>query len=99
VGRLDQLEEVAAINGVDLPYAGYCDAFGLPMDAPRPRRAKRVLIDSEPLSYARQAAREAGRPVPAVPRWGAVDTHFRWHDPMPAVDRLWRRARGRLGRR
>jgi predicted ATP-grasp superfamily ATP-dependent carboligase len=99
VGRLDQLEEVAAINGVNLPYAGYCDAFGLAIDSLRPGRAQRLLVDSERLRYARQAARASRTPLADFPRWRGVDTHFRWHDPLPALDRLWRLVRGRLGRR
>jgi D-aspartate ligase len=82
VGRTDYQEEVATLNGVNIPYAayraeiGYSDSFASSMRPPR------IWRDS--LSYLK--ARAAGAPDSASdvsPGAQVVDAYFRVDDPMP----------------
>lgn len=77
VGRTDHQEEIATLNGVNLPLAAYRDALGL---APLPMRAASLWGWRDPVGDAK--AREAGSArVPAkVP---LRDAYWRASDPLP----------------
>jgi predicted ATP-grasp superfamily ATP-dependent carboligase len=99
VGRTDYQEEIAVLNGVNIPYAAYCGALGLPLPKQFPRKRLRAWRD--PVGYAR--ARGAGAPDPIrrfSPNVKIYDAYFRVNDPMPylslklgAVHRRLKRAK------
>jgi D-aspartate ligase len=90
VGRTDQQEEIATLNGFNLPYLAYCYELGLPI-AHRPQSAA-------------VAWRESFRSIRIGSglRMRTYDGHWRLDDPLPAfaygVDLLLRAGR-RLVRR
>lgn len=57
VGRTDWQEEVASINGVNIPLAAYCYELGLPQ--PAPEGIRRPLTWIYPPSYLRSIIRSA----------------------------------------
>jgi len=97
VGRTDYQEEVATLNGVNIPFAAFCDAVGQPLPAPvavAPPRAWR-----DPIGYAR--ARMAGAPDPMLqfaPGIRIVDAYFRRDDAMPYVALKFQALKRRLSR-
>ena len=94
VGRTDWQEEIAALDGVNLPAIAYWIALG-------------VAPPSAPIAHAQR--RPAWRadfqfklPVGFRENLRIVDAHFRWNDPLPGmyyylhyrgVRRIWRRIR------
>lgn len=98
VGRIDQVEELAALNGINLPFAGYCDAVGEPIGPVHQHERPKTLIDAEALRYASQSAHERGETMLELSRWsgGVADTHFRINDPMPAISQVAARVRAKL---
>ncbi|MEO6923435.1 MAG: hypothetical protein ABI142_06385 [Bryocella sp.] len=95
IGRMDYQEEVATLNGVNLPYAAWCSELGLPFPAPAMRERPVVWrVRSEDV----QSAAAQGQPLHrGYPHGGQVaDALWRWDDPMPAVVQSWQRARRAL---
>lgn len=96
VGRTDYQEEVATLNGVNIPLAAYRAEIGLPqcpaIVSAKPRIWRDQIAD-------RQAAMQGGDSE--VDAWvgsgRVVDALWRPYDPMPAMDLLLRRiaTRGR----
>ena len=91
VGRSDYQEEVATLNGVNLPYAAYCVELGIPPDAasgwvkrPVAWRVRAedhwsAVVQNQP---ARRGFDGAGR---------ITDAWWRWSDPLPSLlQNLWR---------
>lgn len=84
VGRTDYQEEIATLNGVNIPFAAYCGALGRqfpPTTRVAPPRAWRD-------SNAYQKARAAGAPDPIMqiaPQSRVVDAYLRLDDPLPFV--------------
>jgi D-aspartate ligase len=82
VGRTDYQEEVAALNGVNIPLLTYCAEAGHTI--PKPVKNARVAVWRDPIgeANARQACRD-----PNADRLGSqgvvVDAYFRWNDPGP----------------
>jgi predicted ATP-grasp superfamily ATP-dependent carboligase len=109
VGRTDYQEEIAALNGVNIPFAAYRAELGL--TAPRPNTVSPPRAWRDPLGYAN--ARAAGVPDPMrqfSPNITVCDAYFRVDDPMPYIalkfqamrrrfTRLHRFAYGSLSRR
>lgn len=98
VGRTDYQEEVATLNGVNLPHAAWCAELGLPF--PTPSAGKRPVVwrvRSEDI----QSAAAQDQPLKrGYPRGGRVaDALWRWDDPMPAMVQNLRRVSSALGRR
>jgi predicted ATP-grasp superfamily ATP-dependent carboligase len=91
VGRTDFQQEVATINGVNLPLSAYCSECGLPVpdDVIMPDR---IWLDATTNRWSAQAQ----GPHPAFARYPAVDAHFRWNDPAPWLALQWDRVRQRL---
>jgi predicted ATP-grasp superfamily ATP-dependent carboligase len=76
VGRTDWQEEVATLNGVNIPLAAYRYELGLP---PLPTTETRNQVAWRS-TFAQRA------PVTLVkPNTRMIDGYFRWRDPMPAV--------------
>lgn len=97
VGRTDFQEEVATLHGVNLPFAAYCDALGIPDIGAATNGDRRVVWRehmSDTRSSSAQSAREAYWPTDAV----TVDALHRWRDPWPATAALVDRARQRMRR-
>lgn len=89
VGRTDYQEEIATLNGVNIPYAAYCGELGLP--APEAQlRAARGWRDA--VADARARAASPFSPLPGV---RVADAVWRLGDPMPAA----REAADRIGAR
>lgn len=86
VGRTDFQQEVATINGANLPYAAYCHECGLPAPA-----ANRV-----PPAIWREAttdrwSEQMQGPHPAFRRFPVRDAYFRRDDMRPWLDQQWNR--------
>lgn len=89
VGRTDFQEEIATLNGVNLPYAAYCGELGLPMPeahARTPRGWRDALADASARAVI-EFSPPAGVPV--------ADAVWRLGDPMPSLLEL----AGRIGDR
>jgi predicted ATP-grasp superfamily ATP-dependent carboligase len=109
VGRTEHLFALAAANGVNLPYIGYCDMAGLPRPEPRQRARPVKYLDWKRDRKAAGAYRKAGEFTLAQwlisLRGSGQYALFSWDDTGPwrshVVDRLgapWRVVR-RLIRR
>jgi len=102
VGRSDYQEEIAYLNGVNIPLAAYLDALGKGEAIQPQPKSQRAWRDS--VGYAQ--ARMAGSPdlLPTLsPNIKICDAMFRIHDPMPyiasKVYAMWRTiGSGRRGR-
>jgi predicted ATP-grasp superfamily ATP-dependent carboligase len=102
VGRTDYQEEVATLNGVNIPYAAYCGEIGRSFNQYNTDRLPQIWRDS--LSY--RKALTASAPDAAMqvsPRAKIVDAYFRAHDPLPYLrmkaEPVERRMKRWLGRR
>lgn len=91
VGRTDFQQEVATVNGNNIPYAAYCYECGLPV--PSVIREERTIW-REPVTD-RWSAQTQG-PHPAFREHRVCDGYFRWHDPGPWLELQWGRVKGRL---
>lgn len=84
VGRSDYQEEIATLNGANIPFAAYCGELGLP--APPRAKVDPPRAWRDPVGYAK--ARMAGAPDPIrqlSPSIRICDAYFRFHDPMPYI--------------
>lgn len=100
-GRTDYQEEVATLNGINIPLAAYRYEAGLP-PLPLPGRVSPARIWRDPQADkwslqengGKQDARSAGDKV--------MDAYLRWNDPRPWADLMCQRIaallRARLGR-
>lgn len=102
VGRTDYQEEIATLNGTNLPYAAWCGEIGNAWPPARTVRPPRVWRDLN----AYRNARAAGAPDPlasVAPNARVVDAYFRPGDLLPyvsmALEPVRRRARRLLGAR
>jgi D-aspartate ligase len=86
VGRTDFQQEVATINGVNLPYLAYCHECGLP--APTVERM-RTAIWREPTTD--RWSEQIQGPHPAFRRFEVQDAYFRRNDLRPWLDYQWNR--------
>lgn len=96
VGRTDYQEEVATLNGVNIPLAAYKAEFGLPHEPGRIRKSPLIWRDR----MADIQSKELGGGVdPWHPEQaGTADSLWRATDPMPAIAPLAHRATRRLRR-
>jgi len=82
VGRTDYQEEIATLNGVNLPYAVYCAEIGRAYRPTASVRPPRVWRDLE--SYRKACAAGAiDRALEISPDAKIVDALYRANDPMP----------------
>ena len=94
IGRTDYQEEVATLNGVNLPYAAWCSEIGVTCPAPasmtRPR-VWRVRSEDEQSAAAQKHTSRQG-----FEGAGVVDALWRWSDPLPGLVQNARRAQRAL---
>jgi D-aspartate ligase len=90
VGRTDYQEEVATINGNNLPFAAYCYECGLP--APEVS-LKAPTIWREPTSD-RWSEQKQGAHL-AFTKHKVIDAYFRWNDMRPWMSMQWARVEQR----
>ncbi|MEO6799923.1 MAG: FAD-dependent oxidoreductase [Rhodanobacter sp.] len=84
IGRTDYQEEVATLNGVNLPYAAWCSELDLPFPAPAVKDRPVIWrVRSEDV----QSAAAQGQPLnEGYPREARVaDALWRWRDAMPGL--------------
>lgn len=97
VARTDFQEEVATLNGVNIPFAAYCHEAGLPRSPAQPSRVPVMWRD--PLSD-RWAFEEGKRIIDERSRSHRVrDAYWRWNDPVPWFDVMAGMLAMRLGSR
>jgi predicted ATP-grasp superfamily ATP-dependent carboligase len=94
IGRTDYQAEVATLNGVNLPYAAYCDMVESSCMAGRTMRSVGWRVRSEDVqSAAMQGQRENDGFDGCA---DVADALWRWSDPVPSVLRNLRRVRNSL---
>jgi len=95
IGRTDYQEEVATLNGVNLPYAAYCSELGQPFRASAMK--KRPVVWRVRSEDAQSAVAQGQRIKEGYPRGAHVtDALWRWSDPLPYLVRNMRHARHAL---
>ncbi|KZC41791.1 MULTISPECIES: carboxylate--amine ligase [Rhodanobacter] len=95
IGRTDYQEEVASLNGVNLPYAAWCSELGLSF--PPPAAAKRPVVWRVRSEDMQSAAAQGQQLTQGYPRGGRVaDALCRWCDPMPCLAEGMQRVRRAL---
>src|SRR5262249_34408584 len=97
VGRTDFQEEIASLNGVNIPLALYRGELGLPISPSQASARPRAWRD--PFGYAN--AREAGAPDPMgtlSPGIKIYDAYRRIDDPMPYIALKMAAVRNKLKR-
>lgn len=95
VARTDFQEEVATLNGVNIPLAAYCYEVGLPL--PPVQRSLRGRAWREPLIDRWSAERQPGWTPRGMAEVAVVDAYFRWSDPQPWVQWMGERLAQRCG--
>jgi predicted ATP-grasp superfamily ATP-dependent carboligase len=83
VGRTDWQEEVAALNGVNIPLAAYCYEVGLPL--PSMERPRSPWIWSYPPSYWRSVLASRSLRDARPPGARVKSACWRFGDPVPLV--------------
>lgn len=95
IGRTDYQEEVATLNGVNLPYAAYCSELDRP--SPAPTVTRRPVIWRVRSEDMQSAAAQSQRLEQGYPQRGHVaDALWRWSDPLPGLVRSMQRVRRAL---
>lgn len=92
VGRTDFQEEVATVNGTNIPLAAYCQQIGLSI--PRSAYLTPPRIWREPITDRWSAELQ---PELAQPCGDVIDAYWRLPDTMPWVVLCWQRIRARFG--
>jgi predicted ATP-grasp superfamily ATP-dependent carboligase len=95
IGRTDYQEEVATLNGVNLPHAAWCCEVGLPFpSAAAIRRPIAWRVRSEDVQ---SAALQGQSPRDGYPHGARIaDALFRWTDPVPFLVQNGRRVHNAL---
>jgi D-aspartate ligase len=98
VGRTDFQEEVATLNGCNLPLMAYCHELGLPLPVVQPHQPARVWRESQIDRWSRQE--QAGQEAvdAALADHQIFDAYRRWDDPTPWLDHVRQRLAQRLKR-
>ncbi len=97
VGRTDFQEEVATVNGCNLPLAAYRHEMERAAPATKPVSPPRVWRDAQ---VDRWSAMESGYEEDTQSASYAVtDAHWRWRDPLPGLDHFTDRVRQALTQR
>jgi len=95
IGRTDYQEEVATLNGVNLPYAAYCSELDRPFQAAAV--TKRPVVWRVRSEDVQSAVAQGQRLRQGYPQRACVtDALWRWSDPLPCLVRSIRRARHAL---
>ena len=96
VARTDFQEEVATVNGCNLPLAAYCYELGLPLPAVTPVTPPRAWRDAQVDRWSREEGN--GEVDQASQSHEMVDAYWRWNDPTPWLDDMRNRVLQRLRR-
>ncbi len=92
IGRTDYQEEVATLNGINLPHVAYCTELSLPQPMPAsPSRAVAWRVRSEDLQSAAAQQQSPRSGFDNVD--GVVDALWRGADPAPWLAQSLRRVR------
>ncbi len=98
IGRTDYQEEVATLNGVNVPYAAWCAELELPFPPPAP--SKRSIVWRVRDEDMKSAAAQGQHLAQGYPRGaGVVDAVCRWRDPEPCMAQKLQHVRRALGAR
>lgn len=81
VARTDFQEEVATVNGCNLPYAAYCYEFGLPLPTIEPMTPPRIWRDARTDRWSLEES--AGVPDQRSQGQAVMDSYWRLNDPLP----------------
>lgn len=97
IGRTDYQEEVATLNGMNLPYAAWCSEVGAAFPEPAPVARPRVWrVRSEDLQSAAVQKQQTSQGLEGA---SVIDALWRGSDPMPSLVQGWRRVQRALQRR
>ncbi|WP_423823464.1 hypothetical protein V5738_05770 [Salinisphaera sp. SPP-AMP-43] len=96
IGRTDHQEEVATLNGVNLPLAGYCWAIGRSL--PKTEAAQPMCVWRDRDAEANATASKPGMAHPAPASAHVIDALWRADDPAPSLYDLGHRIVTKLGR-
>ena len=92
IGRTDYQEEVATLNGINLPYAAYCAELDMPVMQLGSK--KRPFVWRDNVADSLSAATQKQRIRQGFPEGGVVvEALWRWHDYMPALMHMLERVR------
>jgi predicted ATP-grasp superfamily ATP-dependent carboligase len=98
VGRTDYQEEVATLNGTNLPYAAWCSELGRPLPTPAPTARPVVWrVQSEDMQSAAAQGQSLAHGYPGNGR--VADALWRWNDPLPGLVQRLQRIRHALHNR
>ncbi len=84
VGRTDFQEEVATVNGCNLPLLAYCYEIGLPLPAVKPIQPPRIWREAQIDRWSAQDSGDAHDTRSSSHT--KTDAYWRWTDPRPALD-------------
>ena len=96
VGRTDYQEEVATLNGINIPLASYCSELGLPLPVSNHSSQMYVWRDRE--ADRNSALQDNAANHITLPPARVVDALWRFSDPMPAARKWVRRIGSRVER-
>lgn len=96
VARTDFQEEVATLNGCNLPLAAYCHELGLPVPAAVPADPPRAWREAQVDRWSREEG--DGKVDQASQSHKMMDAYWRWNDPTPWLDAMLSRVVQRLRR-
>lgn len=97
VGRTDFQEEVATVNGCNLPMLAYCYEMGLPLPVVKAVEPPRIWRDAQ---IERWSALESGDPPDSQSASHVkMDAYWRCNDPRPALDHYTQRIKQALAKK
>ena len=97
VGRTDFQEEVATVNGVNLPIFAYCHELALPVPQLKPTNQPIIWRETQIDRWSKQESGIAEDE--AFQQHKVVDAHWRWDDPRPWFDSFFARLLSALRQR
>ncbi|GAA0252507.1 hypothetical protein GCM10009126_17270 [Rhodanobacter caeni] len=84
IGRTDYQEEVATLNGTNVPYAAWCSEVGLPL--PRANGGQKPVVWRVQSEDSQSAAAQGHSGAEAYPAgYQIADALWRWSDPVPGL--------------
>lgn len=97
VARTDFQEEVATVNGVNLPFFAYCHELTLPVPPLMPTNPPQIWRETQIDRWSKQESGIAEDE--AFQKHKVVDAHWRWHDPRPWFGNFFARLQNALRQR
>lgn len=97
VGRTDFQEEVATLNGINVPLMAYHHEAQSRMEHDsRKQTSAPVRIWRDPLTDRYSMQEQGGASDPVFARYPVVDAYWRWNDPLPWIDMMSTRILAKL---